>query len=321
MFKISNMDKPVIVISGVKFQDLCWILDFAYLGQAQVPHDHLDDFLKAGELLQIRGIKEGRIHFMTSFQQQTQLVTSNNATLPTPLSTFAEPSAKRPREDDEPSIQEVSEIMKMLLENNPDLDVDQIQVKPTTVMTNELPFAPKTPQFIKPPIVQHEMKYISSLPTTMPRALATVQALDKDKKKFACSFCKRSMSTSARMKKHENECNDNPNREIVVCPVCQLDVKPTALTAHLRTKHGQSRKSISTTTTNNSASTTQLTNFNEIIPIRHSSDSSPPSDHSIQAVVETIVVSPKKSPDDHLSTDQPPTDILEDDIKAEQCQI
>lgn len=320
MFKISNMDKPVIVISGVKFQDLCWILDFAYLGQAQVPHDHLDDFLKAGELLQIRGIKEGRIHFMTSFQQQTQLVTSNNTTLPTALSTFAEPSSKRPREDDEPSIQEVSEIMKMLLENNPELDVDQIQVKPTTAMTHELPFAPKTPQFTKPPVIQHEMKYISPLPTIMPRTLAIAQALDKEKKKFACCFCKRAMATSARIKKHEKECNDNPNREIMFCSVCHFDIKPTAMTAHLKNKHGQTRKSIPAKTMNNCASTNQLTNFNEIIPIRHSSDSSPSSQHSIQAGIETIVVSPQKSLDDQLSTDQPPIKILED-TKVEHCQI
>lgn len=313
----------MIVISGVNFQDLCWILDFAYLGQANVPHDHLDDFLKAGELLQIRGIKEGRIHFMTSFQQQTQLVTSNSSTLPTASSTFAEPSLKRPREDDEPSIQEVSEIMKMLLESNPDLDVDQIQVKPNSVMNQELPFAPKTPQFIKPPVIQHEMKYITPPPSIMPRTLATAPALDKDKKKFACGFCKRVLVTSARMKKHENECNENPNREIIYCPVCHFDIKPTAMTAHLRLKHGQSRKSLSMTTMNNCASTTQLTSFNEIVPIRHSSDSSSSSssNHSIQPVIKTVVVSPKKSPDDTLLTDQPPINIIDDDVKAEQCQI
>lgn len=43
------MDRPVICIIGIKFIDLCLILDFAYLGQAQVPHDRLDDFLRAGE--------------------------------------------------------------------------------------------------------------------------------------------------------------------------------------------------------------------------------------------------------------------------------
>lgn len=330
MFKISNMDKPVVIVSGVKFQTLCYILDFAYLGQAQVPHETLDDFLKAGELLQIRGIKEGRIHFMTNYQQQqAQLVTTATAG-PCSQSGSSGPPIKRPREDDEPSIQEVSEIMKMLLESNPDLDADQIQVKASTSgttphMPGEKPFTPKAPQFGKPPVIQQQMKYVNPLPT-MPATRATTTVAEK--RKFHCSFCDRTLSTNARMKKHENECNDNPNRIINLCPVCKSDVKPSALTAHLRTKHGQRRQSVSIMP----AILADLSDSKGTSPVGNCSECScsPQHDGSTTSTTssgcEATIMSPteneasaKSSPKDQVAIEKSPVKSIQE-IKIEKLQ-
>lgn len=329
MFKISNMEKPVIIVSGVKFLTLCYILDFAYLGQAQVPHDSLDDFLKAGELLQIRGIKEGRIRYMTNYhQQQAQLVTTASAGSCSQSGGSSEPLMKRPRDEDESSIQEVSEIMKMLLESNPDMDVDQIQVKAaasgttfgtTPHIPSELPFTPKAPQFGKPPVVQQQMKYDTPLP------LARTATLVGEKKKFKCSFCNRSLTTNARMKKHENECNDNPNRVISLCPMCKHDVKPSALTSHLRTKHGQRRQSVLTTR----AVPTDPLGSKGTSPVGNCSECScsPQHDGSMTSSCnEATAMSPNEneisatsSPKDPITIEKPPVKSIQE-IKIEKMQ-
>jgi hypothetical protein len=237
IFNITTMDntKPVIVISSVKFAELCLILDFAYLGQAQVPHDRLDDFIKAGELLQIRGIKEGRIHYMTN---QTilqapppQLNRTVDSTISSTQETFTDQqpivqhAAKRPREDDDISIQEASEIMKMLLDSNPDLEAEQV-VQRTAPPPMQSPAVPNfIPRYtIRPPIVSH----------FMPRPPVPV----KEKPKFFCRFCNRALSTQGRMKKHESECNGNPNRAVVECEICKQQLKPSSLASHKSQKHG-----------------------------------------------------------------------------------
>lgn len=252
MFNLSGMDKPIIVVSGVKFADLCLILDFAYLGQAQVPHERLDDFIKAGELLQIRGIKEGRIHFMTNQIHAVHQTATNRSFDPAISSTqeiFTEPPAKRPREDDEISIQEASEIMKMLLSDNADdLEVDQpkttsaVQTAPTQTMPIYLqtvigPKLTNQPQQQQPPQPRH-----GPLP---PPVVSPPVLKAKEKPKYFCRFCGRSLSTQGRIRKHENECNDNPDRVIAVCDVCRLELKPSSLNHHKNVKHGVRGKNLS----------------------------------------------------------------------------
>lgn len=245
MFNVSTMERPIVIVSGIKFIDLCLILDFAYLGQAQVPHDRLDEFLRAGELLQIKGIKEGRIHFMTNLVHsvhQTTTTTVNrsfDSTISSTQETYSEPLAKRPREDDDITIQEASEIMKMLLESNPDMDIESAQVKTMTTTTT-----------IPNPI--HNNACISRAPTAMPQTRNMVNPKQmplpfsiKDKPKFLCRFCGRSLSTQGRINKHEKECNDNPDREVTKCDICQVELKPSSLAQHKNTKHGLKGKQLS----------------------------------------------------------------------------
>lgn len=156
---------------------------------------------------------------------------SFDATISSTQESFAEqPSAKRPREDDEPSIQEVSEIMKMLLENNPDLDAEQIQVKPTTTMA---PLYTPTESVLppKPPLPLAK-------PHNRGSSVVCSKSFMMEQLKFNCRFCRKGLSTQGRNKKHENECIDNPNREIATCDVCHSQMKPSSMTHHKNSKHG-----------------------------------------------------------------------------------
>jgi hypothetical protein len=229
------MEKPVILMPpNIRFVDLCSILDFAYLGHANVPHDRLNDFLKAGELFQIRGIKEGRIHFMSNQPQQiphttqvvkTTIVPQQQVTTFDPVITSTQeslrPTAKRPREDDDDeniTLQEASEIMKMLLE---DPELEEHPIKAET---------------IKPIETEQRSIILTTTQTSQPQQTqVNAQAV---KPKFLCRFCGRGLSTKGRVNKHENECNDNPNREIISCEICQLELKPSSLNHHMNSKHG-----------------------------------------------------------------------------------
>lgn len=226
------MDKPVVIIHGIKFIDLCYILDFAYLGQAQVPQDKLDDFLKAGELLQIRGIKEGRIHFISNHVQHTVQTSNNNrsfeATISSTQETCVLPNAKRPRDDEDISIQEASEIMKMLLESNAEQDNENVQVK--------------NPSLAPLPQVLMSCPIMTPAPRKPPMTTSSsVKSTPQPSPKFFCRFCDRSLSTQARINRHEAECTDNPNKIIAICDICKARMKPSSLTQHKNSKHGRSK--------------------------------------------------------------------------------
>ena len=47
---------PLIYMKGVKFEDLCAIIDFLYLGEANVFQESLDSFLGIAEDLQLKGL-------------------------------------------------------------------------------------------------------------------------------------------------------------------------------------------------------------------------------------------------------------------------
>lgn len=231
------MEKPVILMPpNIRFVDLCSILDFAYLGHANVPHDRLNDFLKAGELFQIRGIKEGRIHFMSNQPQQipqatqvvkSTIVTQQQATFDPVITSTQEsaiqPRAKRLREDEDDeniSLQEASEIMKMLLE---DPELEEHPIKPESIK----------------PIEIEQGNIIITTQTSQPQQVQIVaQAAQAAKPKFLCCFCSRGLSTKGRVTKHEKECNDNPNREKMTCEICHLELKPSSYNHHMNSKHG-----------------------------------------------------------------------------------
>lgn len=229
IFTMSNMDELVVVIANLKFADLCLLLDFVYLGESQVPPDRLDDFLKAGELLQIRGIKEGRIQYLNSLQQTTTVNRSFDATISSTQETLIEPRAKRAREENDFTVQEASEIMKVLLDNNADIDVDlQTQQQAKTIGVS-LQGKPSSFFMTKNPIAD-KMRRSSSPPRSGRKNIP-------EKPKFLCRFCSRALTTQGRIKKHENECVDNPNREIAICDICNFQLKPSSLSLHKNSKH------------------------------------------------------------------------------------
>lgn len=211
------MDKPIIVIHGIKFSDLCFVLDFAYSGQASVPHDLLDDFLKTGEFLQIRGLKEGSTHFISSYVQTTTATSTKNvnrsfdATISSSQETITPRAAKREREDDDIIIHEATEIMMNLLD--PRQNITQEAARKPFTMTQ----TPPSETLVAPP-----------------NTAAT-------KPKFTCRFCGRSLTSLGRIKRHENECTDNPDKVLAVCDICSAEMKPSSLTHHKNTKHGRSK--------------------------------------------------------------------------------
>lgn len=242
MFNVGSVEKPIVIITGVKFADLCLILDFAYMGQASIPQDRLDDFLKAGELLQIRGLKEGRIHFMTKHvhnytqPQPTSISRSFEPTVTSTQEHRVQTPAKRPREEEDVSMQEATEIMKMLLDSSGEIEAEQTKAP---VAQQFAIGTPSTSQNNNPMRTQNapqpQTNFLGPHPDQVKQE--PTAALIKEKSGYICRYCGKHLTTSAGIKKHENECYENPDRIMAVCEICNLTVKPSSLTAHKKQKH------------------------------------------------------------------------------------
>ena len=70
---------PLIYMKGVKFDDLCAIIDFLYLGEANVFQESLDSFLGIAEDLQLKGLKglTEKVENKTEIDSPTQLTNSS----------------------------------------------------------------------------------------------------------------------------------------------------------------------------------------------------------------------------------------------------
>ena len=52
------------------------------------------------------------------------------------------------------------------------------------------------------------------------------------KPKFACCYCQRLFAYEKGVKKHENECDKNPDQLVTICEDCGATIKPSSLNAH-----------------------------------------------------------------------------------------
>ena len=70
---------PLIYMKGVKFEDLCAIIDFLYLGEANVFQESLDSFLGIAEDLQLKGLKglTEKVENKIEIDSPTQLTNSS----------------------------------------------------------------------------------------------------------------------------------------------------------------------------------------------------------------------------------------------------
>merc|ERR1712215_616576 len=53
-----SQKKPIIYLNGIRFSDLQAIVNFIYLGEVEVRQEHLDTFLKAAKVLEVKGITD-----------------------------------------------------------------------------------------------------------------------------------------------------------------------------------------------------------------------------------------------------------------------
>ena len=56
LFRIKKRSSPMVFMRGVKYEDLFAILDFLYIGEANVFQENLDSFLAIAGELQLKGL-------------------------------------------------------------------------------------------------------------------------------------------------------------------------------------------------------------------------------------------------------------------------
>ena len=59
MLQTNPCQHPIVILRDITEDDLGCILKFMYHGEVQVAEEHLKDFLKTAETLQVKGLAEG----------------------------------------------------------------------------------------------------------------------------------------------------------------------------------------------------------------------------------------------------------------------
>jgi len=70
---------PLIYLNGIDYADIQSIIDFMYLGQAQVEQSHLEQFLLSAKKLQVNGLMEDSTSSLTTVLQDEILEVQKNA--------------------------------------------------------------------------------------------------------------------------------------------------------------------------------------------------------------------------------------------------
>ncbi|KAL1130650.1 hypothetical protein AAG570_011892 [Ranatra chinensis] len=56
MFKINPCQHPIVILKDVGYQEMEGLIQFMYRGEVSIAQEHLPDFLRAAELLSIKGL-------------------------------------------------------------------------------------------------------------------------------------------------------------------------------------------------------------------------------------------------------------------------
>ena len=72
IFRNSNRQDTLICLDGVTDEDLKNVLDYIYLGEAQICLDNLDRFLKVAERLKLEGLEAGEVRKYTPETESQQ---------------------------------------------------------------------------------------------------------------------------------------------------------------------------------------------------------------------------------------------------------
>ena len=75
---------PMIFMRGLKYEDLVAVVDFLYLGEANVFQEHLDSFLTIANELQLKGLMREEINHQQEFDAQPSPVKTESVSMKTP---------------------------------------------------------------------------------------------------------------------------------------------------------------------------------------------------------------------------------------------
>ena len=74
MLKLNKHSHPLILMRGLKYEDLLALVDFFYYGEVNIFEDNLDSFLEIAKELQVKGLMEQNTK---NFHQRTETIITN----------------------------------------------------------------------------------------------------------------------------------------------------------------------------------------------------------------------------------------------------
>ena len=74
MLKLNKRSHPLILMRGLKYEDLLALVDFFYYGEVNIFEDNLDCFLGIADEFQVKGLME---QSTKNFPQRTETIITN----------------------------------------------------------------------------------------------------------------------------------------------------------------------------------------------------------------------------------------------------
>lgn len=208
---------PIVMLSSeIKFKDLIKLLEYCYTGVCLVPNKEIRNFLKIGRLLEIKGLLD-----------YDDDVNSTDVDIPeTPTAPHL--AMASPKQQGNSSQQEATEPENIVIVN---ADVTTPTVPAEVLKKTIRPKRNKSLKIRLPPSqqlqVKHKIKRKALEPAnenSQPKA-KTNKAETSEKLQLACKFCQRIYLNKHSHHGHERECDENPNKAVVECSVCNKVMK------------------------------------------------------------------------------------------------
>lgn len=72
LFEVHTVSHPLIIMNGVRYENLKQVIDFMYYGEVRVVEENLESLLKLAETLQVKGLCSVRAKNLSEKIHETQ---------------------------------------------------------------------------------------------------------------------------------------------------------------------------------------------------------------------------------------------------------
>lgn len=230
-----NNDPVIMLPKRVSVQDVNDLIEFMYTGKCIVSKSRTDHFLAVGSKLEIKGLslkvivstigKEIGIKVEVASREPSQeTLARNSIDIPIDMSSPESSPVIEGSIQDPQCPEHTSKKTKLDTEK-------EVETEASKVSAERVHLEKST---VKSSARNQRKRNVASIDTVPRKAGSGI---------LKCLFCIKTYKTVGHHQRHQIECQANPKRVTVVCPVCQESLKPSSLSRHKKMNHAPKKES------------------------------------------------------------------------------